>query len=106
MYGLFMRFNLGEIKMYIYNILCNCVEYKKNNDDWSFAGKSNSYVDSCFIRNMLEANNYFVSLGGSQDIDFKRTRRLGMQVSKITCISFCGDVKKEFSFSYDNAKQL
>lgn len=92
--------------MFITNILCDYVEYRKEGDIWSLTNKSSVFTDSNFISNMLESNKYFTSMGGTQDIDFKKNRRFGMQVSKITCISFCGKVRKEFVFSYNNAKQL
>ena len=91
--------------MYITNILCRYVEYKKEGDTWYLVSKNEVNTDSIFIKNMLEATKYFTSMGGTHDIEFKRNRRFGMQVSKITCISFCGNVKKEFVFDYNNAKQ-
>lgn len=90
----------------IYNILCKYKEYRKNNGVWDLFKESESCVDERFIKNMLESGYYFTSMGGTQDVKMKRNRRFGMQVNSITCISFCGSVKKEFVFNYNNAKRL
>lgn len=92
--------------MFIHNILCSYTEYRRKGDSWDLKVKSETDVDSNFIQNMLDASYYFTSMGGTQEIDLKRNRRFGMQVSSITCISFCGQVKKEFIFNYNNAKEL
>lgn len=92
--------------MYIYDILCNYTEYRKRDNIWELKIKSDTEVDSKFIQNIVDARKYFISMGGTQDIKRKPNRRFGMQVSSITCISFCGSVKKEFIFNYNNAKSF
>ena len=90
--------------MYIRNICCTYKEYAKKGNRWRLVTKSNSYVDSIFIDNMLNSSFYFTSMGGQQDISLDMNRRFGLVVSKISSISFCGEVKKTFIFNYNNAK--
>lgn len=92
--------------MYIYNIQCDYTEYRKLDTEWELYTKSKTIVDTNFIQNMVAAGSYFRSMGGTQDLEMKRNRRFGMQVSSITCISFCGSIRKEFVFNYNNAKHI
>ena len=92
--------------MYIYNIQCDYTEYRKMDKGWDLVNKNRVITDSNFIQNMLDASSYFVNMGGTQEIKMRKNRRLGMQVGNITCISFCGAIRKEFSFSYNNAKVM
>lgn len=92
--------------MYIVNILCSYKEYRRKGEKWVFYTENASTVDSIFIQNMVDASSYFTSMGGTQEINMKNNRRFGMQVSCITCISFCGGIRKEFVFNYNNAKCL
>lgn len=90
--------------MYIFNISCKYMEYEKGNDKWNLKVESTTKVDSSYIQSILDAGYYFTSMGGTQEIDMKYSRRFGMQVSKITCISSCGVVKKVLMFDYSSAK--
>lgn len=92
--------------MFIYDILCEYLEYRRNGASWELRVSSKVMVDSTFIQNMIEAGYYFTSMGGVQEVDMKKNRRFGMQVSSITCVSFCGEIKKKFSFNYNNAKSI
>lgn len=92
--------------MYIYNIQCGYTEYRRYNNKWKLFQLAETTVDSNFIENMLEAGQYFVDMGGTQEVHSKKNRRFGVQVISITCISFCGSIRKEFVFNYNNAKHI
>lgn len=92
--------------MYISDILCSYKEYRRNGDSWYLSCSNSSFVDSNFIQNMVDAGYYFTSMGGYQDVRMRSNRRFGVQVIKVTCVSFCGHVRKVFTFNYDNARGL
>ena len=89
------------------NIICRYDEYRKDDRGrWVRVIESSILVDSAIIQSMVDAGYYFSKQGGVQEINMFFSKRFGMQVRDITCISACGTVRKKYIFSYKNAREV
>ena len=92
--------------IYINDIKCCYKEYRFIEGKWRKTEDSSHYVNSNFIKNMLESKDYFIGLGGTMNTYSVSNRRFGLVPSKIVCVSICGAIKKVFSFNYSQAQVI